>query len=46
MVKRRTAEKKRRYAEKNGFNDDDDTDIDDTSILWDVLDYSKGKYDV
>jgi hypothetical protein len=45
MVKRRTAEEKRRYAEKNSFNDND-TDADDTPIPRDVLDYTKGKYDV
>ena len=45
MGKKRTAEERRRHAEENGF-DDDDTDVDDNPVLWDVLDYTKGKYDV
>ncbi|KAK3349542.1 hypothetical protein B0T25DRAFT_548372 [Lasiosphaeria hispida] len=45
MVKRGTAEEKRRYSEKNSFNDDD-TDVDDTPIPRDILDHTKGKYDV
>jgi hypothetical protein len=45
MGRKRTAEERRRYAEKNGFNDDD-TDVDDNPIPRDVLDYTKGRYDV
>ncbi|KAH7025146.1 uncharacterized protein B0I36DRAFT_367030 [Microdochium trichocladiopsis] len=45
MGRKRTAEEKRRYAEENGFNDDD-TDVDDNPIPRDVLDYTKERYDV
>ncbi|KAK0707790.1 hypothetical protein B0H67DRAFT_495372 [Lasiosphaeris hirsuta] len=45
MGRKRTAEEKRRYAEDNGFNDDD-TDVDDNPIPRDVLDYTKERYDV
>ncbi|KAK4442089.1 hypothetical protein QBC34DRAFT_313845 [Podospora aff. communis PSN243] len=45
MVKKRTAEERRSYAEQNGFNDDD-TDVDDNPIPRDILDYTKGKHDV
>ncbi|KAI0534969.1 hypothetical protein GGR58DRAFT_515723 [Xylaria digitata] len=44
MGKKRTAEERRRYAEENGF-DDDDTDVDDNPVPRDVLDYTKEKYD-
>ncbi len=45
MGRKRTAEERRRHAEENGFNDDD-TDVDDNPIPRDVLDYTKGRYDV
>ena len=39
MVKKRTAEERRSYAEQNGFNDDD-TDVDDNpthATSWIIL---------
>jgi hypothetical protein len=43
MVRKRTAEERRRYAEENGF-DDDDTDVDDNLVPCDVLDYTRVRY--
>lgn len=45
MGRKRTAEDRRRYAEENGF-DDNDTDINNDPIPRDVLEYTKGRYDV
>lgn len=45
MGRKRTAEDKRRYAEENGF-DDDDTGIDDNHIPREVLKFTKETYDV
>ena len=45
MGRKRTAEERRRCSEENGLNDDD-TDVDDDPIPRDVLDYTKGRYDV
>ncbi|KAK0717568.1 hypothetical protein B0T26DRAFT_740895 [Lasiosphaeria miniovina] len=40
MVRKRTADERRRCAEENGFNDDD-TDVDDEPVPREVLDYTK-----
>jgi hypothetical protein len=45
MPRKRTAEERRRYAEENGF-DDNDTDFDDCPVPRDVLEYTKERYDV
>lgn len=45
MGKKRTAEDRRRLAEQNGYNDND-TAVDDNHVPRNVLDYTKGKYDV
>ena len=44
IVRKRTAEERRRCAEENGFTDDD-TDVDDEPVPRDVLDYTKDRYD-
>ncbi|KAK0723569.1 hypothetical protein B0T26DRAFT_642853 [Lasiosphaeria miniovina] len=43
MVRKRTADERRRCAEENGFNDDD-TDVDDEPVPREVLDYTKERY--
>ena len=45
MGRKRTAEERRRYAENNGY-DDDDSPLDDDPVPRDILEYTKGKYDV
>jgi len=45
MVNKRTVEERRRYTEENGFNNYN-TDIDNNPISRDIMDYTKGKYNV
>ena len=42
---KKTADERRRHAEENGFNDDN-TNVSDNPIPQEVLDYTKGKYNV
>ncbi|KAK3939345.1 hypothetical protein QBC46DRAFT_364849 [Diplogelasinospora grovesii] len=45
MGRKRTAEDRRKHAEENGYDDDEDA-VDDNLVPRDVLDYTKGRYDV
>jgi len=44
MLRKRTAEERRRYAEENGF-DDNDTNFNDYPVPRDVEEYTKERYD-
>ena len=43
--RQRTAEDRRRYAEENGYNDND-AEVDDSPVPRQVLDYTKERYNV
>jgi hypothetical protein len=43
MGRKRTAADRRRYADQNGFNDDETT-VDDDPVRRDLLPYTKERY--